>query len=354
MKSYRSIFLLAGLVQGALAAQADLASIIADAQAQTVPSRRASIIFIQCHGLGCGDLSCYGQTNYQTPNLDRLAAEGMRFTSYHAGSTDFAAAQAALMTGKSSSTSETLAPGGITVAQQLQQAGYGTGLIGEWRLGATPWTQGFDEFAGFIQPEEGRNYFADYLWRYAPESILNETNHHMETYVGKEMLFPNVGGKKGQYLPDFFATMTVNFVRTHQPDQFNNYRPFFLFVSLPAPRSSTSLADDFPVPTDAPFTGENWPQAAKNRAALITRLDNGIGRLFEELQKLQLTNNVAIFFTSACGSEKFHDARLNFMRADDEVSQGQPRVPMMVRWPGTVPAGRESVPGCCSIGGARA
>ena len=341
MKAYRSFVLLAALLPGSLVAHADLASLIADAQVQAVPSRRTSIIFIQCHGLGYGDLSCYGQTNYQTPNLDRLAAEGMRFTSYHAGSTDFSTALAAVISGKSTADGK-LAPSEITLAQQLQQAGYRTGLLGEWTLGSTPWTQGFDEFAGFINPEEGRNYYADYLWRYAPESILNETNNRLETYVGKEMLYPNLGGKQGQYLPDFFATMVVNFVHTHQPDPVNKYRPFFLFVSLPAPRSGNAQADDFPVPSDAPFTGEKWPQAAKNRAALITRLDNGIGRLFEELKKSKMTNNVAIFFTSASGSEKFADPRLKFLRADDAVDRGGPRVPMIVRWPGTVPAGRVS------------
>ena len=342
MKSTRLFFLVAAWLAVVVAARADLASIIAEvesnspSQATAIP-RRASIIFIQCHGLGHGDLSCYGQTNYQTPNLDRLAAEGIRFTSYRAGSTDFAAAQAALVTGKNSTN-----PSTITIAQRLQQAGYHTGLLGEWALGPTPWTQGFDEFAGFVQPDEGRNYFADYLWRYAPESILNTTNNQLETFTGKEMLYPNTGGKNGEYLPEVFTKMTVNFIHTHQPDRFNHYQPFFLLVDLPAPRSASATADEFPVPTDAPFSDEPWPAAAKNRAALITRLDTGIGRLLEELQKLQMTNNVAIFFTSASGAENFVDPKLKTLWPADEVAAGAPRVPMIVRWPGNIPAGRVS------------
>jgi uncharacterized sulfatase len=345
MKSIRSLFALAAFLSLALAARADLASIIAEVQSnapgQFVMPRRASIIFIQCHGLACGDLSCYGQTNYQTPNLDRLAAEGMRFTNYRAGSTNFSVAQATLMTGKKSA-AETLAPGEITVAQRLQQAGYRTLLLGEWPLGEAPWKQGFDEFVGFVKPEEGRNYFAEYLWRYAPDSLFNPTNNQMETFAGREMIYANTGAKKGEYLPELFGEMTVNFVNTHVPDRFNHYRPFFLLVNLPMPRSAKAGADDFTVPTDAPFTEMPWPQAAKNRAALITRLDTGVGRLLEALQKLRMTNNVAVFFTSASGSEKFADAKLNFLRPDDDVANGQPHAPMLVRWPGNIPAGRVS------------
>ena len=100
------------------------------------------------------------------------------------------------------------------------------------------------------------------------------------------------------------------------------------------------------MPTDAPFAGESWPQAAKNRAALITRLDGGIGRLFEQLGKLHMTNSVAIFFTSAAGAEKFADTNLNFLKLGGEVggnnSEARLRAPMIVRWPGHVPAGRVS------------
>jgi arylsulfatase A-like enzyme len=346
MKSTCLPFVAAMWLAVAVTAHADLASIIAEvesnspAQPGAIP-RRASIIFIQCHGLGYGDLSCDGQTNYQTPNLDRLAAEGIRFTNYRAGSTDFTAAQAVLMAGKNS-TDATPGPGAPTIAQRLQQAGYRTGLLGEWALGPTPWTQGFDEFAGFVQADEGRNYFADYLWRYAPDSILNVTNNQTEAFVGKEMIYPNTGGKNGEYLPEMFTKMMVNFIHTHQPDRFNHYQPFFLLVDLPAPRSASATADDFPVPTDAPFSDAPWPPAAKNRAALITRLDTGIGRLFEELQKMQLTNNVAIFFTSASGAEKFVKPQLKALWPADDIAAGSPRVPMLVRWPGNIPAGRVS------------
>ncbi|HZL79730.1 MAG TPA: sulfatase-like hydrolase/transferase [Candidatus Limnocylindrales bacterium] len=329
MKLNHLFILLAALLQISVAA---LAAPVA---------RRASIIFIQCHGLGYGDLSCYGQTNFQTPNLDRLAAEGIRFTGYYAGNAGSSPVPSALLFGKNSAAA--IAPNEINLAQRLRQAGYHTGLIGEWGLSGEPWTRGFDEFAGFLNFDEGKNYYADYLWRYAQNSILDMTNNRMTAFVGKEMLYPNTGGKKEQYLPDLFMTAAANFIRVNQPDQFNNYRPFFLLVNLPAPRTAATGADDFPVPTDAPFTGEQWPPAAKNRAALITRLDSGIGQVLEQLNKLNLTNNVAIFFTSAAPPEKFANTNLNFLRPNGNLrGKLELSLPMIVHWPKTIPAGQAS------------
>ena len=158
----------------------------------TAPGARASIVLIQCHGLGYGDLSCYGQKLFQTPILEQLAAEGVRCTSYFAGNIGSTPSPGVLMFGKDSAPTN----GDLTLAQRLQKAGYRTGLIGEWGLGDAPWTQGFDDFAGFIRDDEWRNYFSEYIWRYAPNSILDLTNNRAEAFVGKEAIHANVGGKK--------------------------------------------------------------------------------------------------------------------------------------------------------------
>ena len=331
MKLNRVLLLLAAL-PFVLVAHADLTP-----ATMTVASRRPSIIFIQCHDLARGDLSCYGQTNFQTPNLDRLAADGIRFTHYTGGANS-AATTAQLLSGNNSTPTN----GELNLAQCLQQNGYRTGLIGEWSLGNSPWTQGFDEFAGFLDEAAAQNYYADALWRYAPDSILDTTNNRMVAFVGKEMIYQNTGGKQGVYLPELFVNAMNNFVRVNAPDAASHYRPFFLLVNFPAPRSATPGADDFPVPSDAPFSDEKWPQAAKNRAALITRLDSGIGRLFEQLQKSGLTNNVAVFFTSSSAPEKFADTNLNFLLpADDFRDANKPTpLPMIVNWPRTIPANR--------------
>jgi len=340
MKFIRFLFLLAFLLGFSVSVRADLASLFTNsAPAATATVPRPSIIFIQCHGLARGDLSCYGQTNFQTPNLDRLAANGIRFTQYTGGA-DSAATTAQLLAGKNTA----LETGEANLAQRLQQNGYRTGLIGEWSLGGQPWTSGFDEFAGFLDDAAAQNYFPDELWRYAPASIFDPTNNRLVAFTGKEMLYPNTGGKKGQYLPELFVNAMNNFVRVNQPDAANHYRPFFLLVNFPAPRTATTGADDFPVPSDAPFTAAPWPPAAKNRAALVTRLDGGIGRLFEQLNKLKMTNNVAVFFTASAAPEKFANTNLNFLlpAGDFRVAKNPAPLPMIVNWPGKIPAGRVS------------
>jgi arylsulfatase A-like enzyme len=343
MKPNRLVVLLAGLLEFSTAARAqNLAAVFTNTSpaARMVLPRRTSIIFIQCHGLGYGDLSCYGQTNFQTPNLDRLAAEGIRFTRY-AGGGDSATTTEMLLAGKN------VAPAADepNLTQRLQQSSYHTGLIGEWNLAGKPWQVGFDEFAGFLTDAEAKDYYADHLWRY-PHTIYDESNRVQNVILDHEMLYNNMGGKKGQYLPELLVNAMNNFIRINQPAAANHYKPFFLLVNLPVPRTATTGKDDFPVPSDAPFTGEAWPQAAKDRAALITRLDNGIGRLFEQLGKLGMSNNVAIFFTSSSAPEKFASTNLDFLHpngnAGSEKIPGTAPLPMMVRWLQNVPSGKVS------------
>ena len=333
-------FALLSCVSAARAENESLASIFTNADLRPIPARRPSIIYIQCHGLGYGDLSCYGQTNFLTPNLDRLAAEGIRCTNFHPGGTNFTAALAALVGGKKSG--DRTAP---NVAEQLQSAGYHTGLIGEWTLGAKPWRQGFDEFAGFLNEDDARNYFSDFVWRFAPKSAFN-TNNVLEDWEGREEIHENTGGEKGRYLPEVLMNAVCNFVKNNQPDQFNRWRPFFLLANLPAPRSARAGADDFPVPSDAPFTSEQWPQAAKNRAALITRLDGGIGRLFEQFKSLGITNDVVVIFSSSAAPEKFADAKMNFLAPNGKAAAGKNNspapLPLIAWWPEGIPAGQVS------------
>ncbi len=340
MNYRRFLIVLAALVEFSTVARADLASIFTNAAPtkMAVP-RRTSIIFIQYHGLAQGDLSCYGQTNYQTPNLDRLAAEGVRFTRYSGGE-ESPATTAMLLSGTNSG----FFAGEPNLAQRLQQSGYHTGLIGEWTFDREPWRHGFDEFAGFFTDAEAQEYYPENIWRY-PHIKYDENNRVQSRFLDHEMLYYNTGGKKGQYVPDLLVKAMDNFVRGNVPDKANHYRPFFLLVNLPAPRSAKIDADDFPVPSDAPFTGEAWPQAAKNRAALITRLDGGIGQLLEQLGKIGMTNNVAIFMSSSSAPEKFADTNLNsFLPPDNFCSTNNPAppLPMIVRWPNTIPGGQVS------------
>ena len=330
---FRALVLLSALPGLSVNASAELSFILTNAAPAAIP-RRASIIFIQVDGLGYGDLSCYGQTKFQTPNLDKLAADGMRFTNYFVAATA-AESHATLMLGKNSAP----APDEITVAQILKNSGYHTGLIGAWDLGdenssGAPWRKGFDEFAGYLDPMGAENFYADYMFRYAPRSLLNRTNNQREDFIGREMLYPNTGGKKAQYVPDLFTTAAVNFIKNNQPDQSNHYRPFFLLLDYKIPGGKIV------VPTDAPFSEESWPQAEKNKAALVSRIDGYVGQLQEQLQKSGMTNNIAIFFSSASVPKKTAAVDPDFFHSN--ISTNDFRVPMIVHWPGNIPAGQVS------------
>jgi arylsulfatase A len=320
----RALVLLVALLEFSMAARAESLSDIftnVAAAARPVIPRRASIIFIQCDSLGYGDLSCYGQTKFQTPNLDKLASAGILFTNYSANDKDSA-----------------LTPGGISVAQTLKNSGYHTGLIGEWDLGdenspSAPWKKGFDEFAGYFDSADADNFYADYMFRYVPKGFVNLTNNQWQDFVGKEELYPNTQGKN-QYIPDLYTKAALNFVQNNLPDQFNHFRPFFLSLNYKVPGNKIE------VPTDAPFSEEPWPQPKKNKAALISRIDGYIGQLQEQLQKIGMTNNVVIFFSSASVPKKTALIDPDFFHSN--ISTNDFRVPMIAHWPEKIPAGQVS------------
>ncbi len=338
---------------------ANAQSLAASNTAPVALPQRASIILVVADGLGYGDLSCYGQTKFQTPNLDRLAADGIRFTNYSAGAAADAPAWAALMLGKGSAhlrqradADIPLGPEDITVAQVLKNSGYHTGLIGEWNLGnesssGAPWKKGFDEFAGYLDAADAANFYADYMWRLNPDYTFDASYHdpvngHWRAWnkadgqpvPGPEMIYDNTRGKN-QYIPDVLTKAALSFIQINMPDPFNHYRPFFLLLNYKIPGDGKSE-----VPTDAPFSEEPWPQPDRNRAAMIARLDGYIGQLTEQLQKLGLTNNTAVFFTSATVPPPTGAVNPTFFHSI--VSAGDPRVPMIVRWPDWVSAGTVS------------
>jgi arylsulfatase A-like enzyme len=146
-------------------------------------AERPNVVFILADDLGYGDLGCYGQKKILTPNLDRMAAEGMRFTQFYAGSTVCAPSRSVLMTGlhlghttvrgnagKNNLEAQTLRDADVTVAEVLKSAGYSTGLIGKWGLGEVgsaghPNRQGFDEYFGFLNQHHAHNHYPGFLWR---------------------------------------------------------------------------------------------------------------------------------------------------------------------------------------------
>ncbi len=339
-----------------LAATTTLAAAAAQTTNSPAPApRKPNIIFILADDLGYGDLGCYGQTKIKTPHLDQMAAEGIRFTQFYAGSTVCAPSRCALMTGLHTghalvrgNAAVALRPGDLTVAELLKQAGYHTALIGKWGLGSenttgVPQKKGFDEFVGYLDQTHAHDYYTDHLWRYAPESGFD----------GSEPLFENQGGKKGLYTHDLFTTAALNFVRIYKPDPVNHYQPFFVYLAYTIPHANNEegrrSGNGMQVPTDAPYSDQPWPQVEKNKAAMITRLDTDVGKLIDRLQDLKIDQETVIFFTSDNGPHKEGGVDPKFFGSSGplrgikrDLYEGGIRMPLLVRWPGKIKPGQVS------------
>ncbi len=319
-----------------------LGSVAAGALGAQAPARKPNILFILADDLGYGDPGCYGQRQIPTPNIDRLAAEGTRFTQAYAGSTVCAPSRCALMTGFDTGHARIrgnarvpLQPSDVTVAKLLKSAGYRTGIIGKWGLGnagspGIPNLQGFDEWYGYLDQQHAHLYYPDALW------------HNRE----QEVLGRNLGLRQ-EYSHDLFTTHALDFIQQQKSN------PFFLYLAYTIPHANDELGRDtgngMEVPSDAPFSDRDWPQTEKNFAAMVTRMDRDIGRVMEQLRAQRIDGDTLVFFTSDNGPHKegghdpefFHSSGpLRGIKRD--LYEGGIRVPMIARWPGHVPAGRTS------------
>ncbi|MEO8028849.1 MAG: arylsulfatase, partial [Bryobacteraceae bacterium] len=312
------------------------------------PSRPPNVILILADDLGFGDLGCYGQRQIQTPVLDRMAQEGMRFTQAYSGSTVCAPSRCTLMTGMHNGHGRVrdniphgvfLQPDDVTVAEVLKTAGYQCGVFGKWSLGnpgswGKPRQQGFDEWFGYLNQDQAHIYYPEEIWENDRE----------------ELLMGNRAGARKQYMPDLCTDRAVEFVEK------NRHNPFFLYLPYTLPHWS-----DFPpnsvmsqdVPSDAPYSKEAWPEVERKYAAMVTRLDGYVGRLLDTVKKQGLDSNTLVIFTSDNGpsAEALH--RPAFFKSGGpyrgvkrELYEGGIRVPMIARWPGRVAAGKTSDHAC--------
>jgi arylsulfatase A-like enzyme len=322
---------------------------------------RPNLIWIMADDLGYGELGCYGQKIIQTPNLDRMAREGLRFTQFYAGATVCAPSRSVLMTGQhhgrtrvrgnagaNNPAAQALKPDDFTVAKMLQQAGYATALVGKWGLGdvgpaetGLPRRHGFDYFFGYLNQRHAHNHFPDFLWRNEERIALP----NVVTPVGGDGAGYAVDGVL--YADDLLTDEALKFVANHQD------RPFFLYWSLVIPHANNErnreLKNGAHVPDYGPYAKEDWPKQDKGHAAMITRLDGYVGRMLDHLRLLGLEKNTLVIFTSDNGPHNESSHNLSrfqpsgpFSGIKRSLTDGGIRVPTIAWWPGKIKAGAVS------------
>lgn len=320
-----------------------------------------NIIFIMADDLGIGDLGCYGQEIIQTPNIDRLALSGIRFTQHYAGNTVCAPSRCALMTGYHMGHAEVrgnkqaepsgqwpISQGTVTVARLLKSTGYRTAMIGKWGLGienssGDPLKQGFDFYYGYLDQVLAHNYYPEYLLRNGEREYLDNGVQYLDTALWHKGL-GSYSTRKSAYSHDLFQTEALRFLEE------NTGHPFFLYLpfTIPHENGEAPAGERMEVPGYGQYATKDWPPDTKGYAAMISRMDESVGRIMDKLQELGIENNTIVFFTSDNGPmpgeefTEFFNSNGIFRGGKRDVYEGGIRVPLIAAWKGSIKPGRVS------------
>lgn len=322
-----------------------------------------NVVFILADDLGYGDLSCYGQQKFQTPNIDRLASEGMLFTQHYTGCTVSAPSRSSVMTGQHTGHTPIrgnkgwepegqwpLPADAFTIAEMLKTKGYATGAFGKWGLGfidtdGDPNKQGFDEFFGYNCQSLAHNYYPDHLWHNHEKIILHE----------------NDSGKTGSYSADLIHKAAIDFIEE------NINKPFFLFYPTTIPHAELFAKEEYMAMFRGKFEPEksyegvddgprfrlgpygSQPEAHAAFAAMIKQLDDYVGEILAKIEEKDILKNTIVIFASDNGPHLEGGADPDYFNSNGalkgykrDLYEGGIRTPMIVRWTDRIKAGSVS------------
>lgn len=324
----------------------------------TSAQQKPNVIFILADDMGYGDLGCYGQTLIETPNIDKLASAGMRFTQFYAGTSVCAPSRASLMTGLHTGHTpirgnKEIKPEGqqplpdsiFTMPEMFKAAGYKTGAFGKWGLGfpgsvGDPVNQGVDQFFGYNCQRESHNFFPGHLWNNLQRVMLKNT-------IGSQV----------EYAPELIQKQALTFMEQ------NKSAPFFMYMAYTLPHAGLQLPDgdqtfeyykkkfaEQPRNIKSTWNGQGYqPQAYPHAAyaAMVTKLDTYVGDLLSKLKELGLEKNTLIIFTSDNGPHReggnepeFFNSNAGFKGIKRQLTEGGIREPVIASWPGKIKAGQ--------------
>lgn len=328
-------------------------------KAGNIPDR-PNIVFILADDLGYGDLGCYGQTLIHTPNIDRLAKDGIRFTQHYAGCPVSAPSRSSLVTGLHTGHTPVRGNKGVppegqypqpgntyTIGKMLKEGGYATGCFGKWGLGypgseGAPENQGFDVFFGYNCQTLAHNYYPYYLW----------SNRDTVWLDG------NKGKGQGDYAQDIIQQNALDFIRKNRDVPFFAYLTYVLpHAELISPGDSIAGMYDGRFP-ETPFAGVDdgerykkggygsTPHPRADFASMVTRLDAYVGEIVDLLEELGLDKNTLVVFTSDNGPHREGGADPDFFKSygplrgiKRDMYEGGIRVPFVAKYPGKIQAG---------------
>ncbi len=318
-----------------------------------------NVVLIYVDDMGYGDLSSYGQKQLRTPNIDKLAEDGMLFTQHYAGSTVCAPSRAALMTGKhtghtsvrgNSPEGQLLEDQEITLAELLKNKGYKSAIIGKWGIGndpepTDPSRNGFDHSYGYINMWHAHNFYPEFLYRDGEKEML-KGNVTDDSYPYPEDMKEGTGVAKIKetYALDKFQEDALSFIEE------NKKTPFFLYYAINMPHANNEAGyytgNGMEVPDYGEFKDKNWPEPEKGFAQMVHLIDQKVGEVEAKLKELGLSEETIVVFASDNGphnegghSADFFDSNGIYRGAKRDLYEGGVRVPLIVKWPGKIKAG---------------